>query len=84
MSGLCLQARDAAVLVVNHTVSGRDGDCGSLKPALGESWKSAPHTRLQLSLGEGGRAHEAEVTLGRGRGARRAYALREEGWRAVG
>jgi len=29
-----------AVLVINHTVSGRDGDAGSLKPALGETWKS--------------------------------------------
>jgi hypothetical protein len=36
-------AQDAgvAVLVTNHTVSGREGDApGSLKPALGETWKS--------------------------------------------
>ena len=26
--------------MTNHTVSGRDGDTGSLKPALGETWKS--------------------------------------------
>jgi hypothetical protein len=26
--------------ITNHTVSGRDGDTGSLKPALGETWKS--------------------------------------------
>ena len=31
---------NAAVLVTNHTVSGRDGEAGSLKPALGETWKS--------------------------------------------
>ena len=29
-----------AVLCTNHTVGGRDGEPGSLKPALGETWKS--------------------------------------------
>ncbi|XP_011623339.1 DNA repair protein RAD51 homolog 4 isoform X2 [Amborella trichopoda] len=35
-----------AVLVTNHTVVGEGGNS---KPALGESWKSVPHTRLLLS-----------------------------------
>ncbi|XP_050204483.1 DNA repair protein RAD51 homolog 4 isoform X2 [Mercurialis annua] len=35
-----------AVLVTNHMVA---GDGGNLKPALGESWKSIPHVRLQIS-----------------------------------
>ncbi len=30
----------APAQMTNHTVSGRDGDTGSLKPALGETWKS--------------------------------------------
>eukprot|EP00271_Cylindrocystis_brebissonii_P016502 TRINITY_DN4019_c0_g3_i2.p1 TRINITY_DN4019_c0_g3~~TRINITY_DN4019_c0_g3_i2.p1 ORF type:complete len:175 (+),score=28.89 TRINITY_DN4019_c0_g3_i2:248-772(+) len=34
-----------AVLITNHTVAGEGGDS---KPALGESWKSVPHTRLLL------------------------------------
>jgi len=29
-----------AVLLTNHTAGGRDGAVGSLKPALGETWKS--------------------------------------------
>jgi len=29
-----------AVLITNHTVSGRDRDQGTLRPALGETWKS--------------------------------------------
>ncbi|KAK6935932.1 DNA recombination and repair protein Rad51-like, C-terminal [Dillenia turbinata] len=37
---------DIAVLVTNHMV-GRDG--GTLKPALGDSWKSIPNVRLLLS-----------------------------------
>lgn len=32
--------------VTNHMVA---GEAGSLKPALGESWKSIPHVRLLLS-----------------------------------
>ncbi|PKI36394.1 hypothetical protein CRG98_043176 [Punica granatum] len=32
-----------AVLVTNHTVG---GNRGTIKPALGESWKTIPHTRL--------------------------------------
>ncbi|ONK76985.1 uncharacterized protein A4U43_C02F1930 [Asparagus officinalis] len=39
-----------AVLVTNHMVS---GEGGSLKPALGESWKSVPHVRLLLSRNQG-------------------------------
>ncbi|CAN1329395.1 DNA repair protein RAD51 homolog 4 [Linum perenne] len=35
-----------AILVTNHMVG---GEGGSLKPALGESWKSIPHVRLLLS-----------------------------------
>ncbi|KAK4791424.1 hypothetical protein SAY86_031837 [Trapa natans] len=35
-----------AVLVSNHTVSGNHG---TTKPALGESWKVIPHTRLLLT-----------------------------------
>ncbi|KAM0941298.1 putative ATP diphosphatase [Dioscorea sansibarensis] len=35
-----------SVLVTNHMVR---GEGGVLKPALGESWKSIPHVRLQLS-----------------------------------
>ncbi|XP_057488354.1 DNA repair protein RAD51 homolog 4-like isoform X1 [Actinidia eriantha] len=38
-----------AVLVTNHMVGGE----GVLKPALGESWKSIPHVRLQLSREHG-------------------------------
>ncbi|OMO96786.1 hypothetical protein CCACVL1_04772 [Corchorus capsularis] len=34
-----------AVLVTNHTVG---GEGGTFKPALGENWKSIPHTRLLL------------------------------------
>jgi hypothetical protein len=33
-------ALTCALQMTNHTVSGRDGDTGSLKPALGETWKS--------------------------------------------
>ncbi|PWA59538.1 Rad51 domain-containing protein [Artemisia annua] len=35
-----------AVVVTNHMVS---GEGGTLKPALGESWKNVPHVRLQFS-----------------------------------
>ncbi|XP_076891072.1 DNA repair protein RAD51 homolog 4-like [Bidens hawaiensis] len=35
-----------AVVITNHMVS---GEGGSLKPALGESWKNIPHVRLQFS-----------------------------------
>ncbi|CAN1230773.1 DNA repair protein RAD51 homolog 4 [Linum grandiflorum] len=40
-----------AVLVTNHMVGAGEG--GSLKPALGESWKSIPHVRLMLSRSHG-------------------------------
>ena len=36
--------------VTNHMVG---GDGGTSKPALGESWKSVPHVRLQLSRLQG-------------------------------
>ncbi|XP_017983561.1 PREDICTED: DNA repair protein RAD51 homolog 4 isoform X2 [Theobroma cacao] len=39
-----------AVLVTNHTVG---GEGGTSKPALGESWKSIPHSRLLLSCDRG-------------------------------
>ncbi|XVF05575.1 hypothetical protein REPUB_Repub05bG0184400 [Reevesia pubescens] len=39
-----------AVLVINHTVG---GEGGTSKPALGESWKSIPHSRLLLSCDRG-------------------------------
>lgn len=39
-----------AVLVTNHMVG---GEGGTLKPALGESWKSIPHVRLLLSRDHG-------------------------------
>ncbi|CAL5334251.1 DNA repair protein RAD51 homolog 4 [Camellia sinensis] len=39
-----------AVLVTNHMVS---GEGGIHKPALGESWKTIPHVRLQLSREHG-------------------------------
>ncbi|KAJ4786757.1 DNA repair RAD51-like protein [Rhynchospora pubera] len=39
-----------AVLVTNHMVGGENG---TLKPALGESWKGIPHIRLLLSHGTG-------------------------------
>lgn len=39
-----------AILVTNHMVG---GDGGTLKPALGESWRSVPHVRLQLSHNHG-------------------------------
>ncbi|XAR60535.1 ATP diphosphatase [Bertholletia excelsa] len=39
-----------AVLVTNHMVSGEGGNS---KPALGESWKSVPHVRIQLSREHG-------------------------------
>lgn len=32
--------------VTNHMVG---GEGGTLKPALGESWKNVPHVRLQFS-----------------------------------
>ncbi|KAI3667628.1 hypothetical protein L6452_42699 [Arctium lappa] len=35
-----------ALVVTNHMVG---GEGGTLKPALGESWKNVPHVRLQLS-----------------------------------
>jgi len=66
-----------AVLCTNHTVAGREGVAGSLKPALGESWKSQPHTRIQLTMGAydtGMRQqNQAAVTLGRGLGERGAF-----------
>ncbi|KAI7733447.1 hypothetical protein M8C21_014506 [Ambrosia artemisiifolia] len=37
---------DMCFKVINHMVS---GEGGALKPALGESWKSIPHVRLQFS-----------------------------------
>ncbi|VFQ91430.1 unnamed protein product [Cuscuta campestris] len=37
---------ELAVLVTNHMVAGKGG---IMKPALGESWKGIPHTRLLLS-----------------------------------
>lgn len=78
------EERGCAVLVTNATVSGREGGEGSLKPALGETWKSAPHTRLQCMLGWGdGAPNTATVELGRGRGERRAYKLRASGWHHV-
>lgn len=36
--------------VTNHMVG---GEGGILKPALGESWKSIPHVRLQLTRDQG-------------------------------
>nr|XP_018679769.1 PREDICTED: DNA repair protein RAD51 homolog 4 isoform X4 [Musa acuminata subsp. malaccensis] len=39
-----------SVLVTNHMVG---GEGGSLKPALGESWKNIPHVRLSLSRDQG-------------------------------
>ena len=61
-------AQDAgvAVLVTNHTVSGREGDApGSLKPALGETWKSQrawatrPNRNVQLRASSHPRASSA-------------------------
>ena len=71
------EERSMAVLVTNHTVGGRDGDQGSLKPALGETWRSQPHTRLHLTLGayDTGQeqVNEARVVLGRNLGASAQY-----------
>ncbi|XP_078180997.1 DNA repair RAD51-like protein [Carex rostrata] len=39
-----------SVLVTNHMVGGENG---TLKPALGESWKGIPHVRLLLSRSTG-------------------------------
>ncbi|XP_023532265.1 DNA repair protein RAD51 homolog 4 [Cucurbita pepo subsp. pepo] len=47
-----------AVLVINHTVG---GDRGTSKPALGESWKSVPHVRLQLSRDPGSSVCQASI-----------------------
>ncbi|XP_038901758.1 DNA repair protein RAD51 homolog 4 isoform X2 [Benincasa hispida] len=47
-----------AVLVTNHTVG---GDRGTSKPALGESWKSVPHVRLQLSRDAGSNVCQASI-----------------------
>ncbi|KAK9169240.1 hypothetical protein Syun_001380 [Stephania yunnanensis] len=44
--GGCLDENVAACVVTNHMVG---GNVGSLKPALGESWKGVAHTRLLLS-----------------------------------
>ncbi|XP_038980947.1 DNA repair protein RAD51 homolog 4 isoform X3 [Phoenix dactylifera] len=41
---------NVSVLVTNHMVG---GEGGILKPALGESWKSIPHVRLQLTHDQG-------------------------------
>ncbi|KAK9280265.1 hypothetical protein L1049_013953 [Liquidambar formosana] len=41
---------NVAVLVTNHMVG---GEGGTLKPALGESWKSIPHVRLLVSRDHG-------------------------------
>uniref|UniRef100_A0A453SVX9 RecA family profile 1 domain-containing protein n=1 Tax=Aegilops tauschii subsp. strangulata TaxID=200361 RepID=A0A453SVX9_AEGTS len=38
-----------SVLVTNHMVAGN----GAPKPALGESWKAAPHIRLMISRDRG-------------------------------
>lgn len=47
-----------SVLVTNHMVS---GEGGILKPALGESWKSIPHVRLQLSYDQGSNICNASI-----------------------
>ncbi|XP_023007348.1 DNA repair protein RAD51 homolog 4 [Cucurbita maxima] len=47
-----------AVLVINHTVG---GDRGTSKPALGQSWKSVPHVRLQLSRDPGSNVCQASI-----------------------
>lgn len=44
--------------VTNHTVG---GDRGTSKPALGESWKSVPHVRLQLSRDAGSNVCQASI-----------------------
>uniref|UniRef100_A0A5B7AVY2 RecA family profile 1 domain-containing protein n=1 Tax=Davidia involucrata TaxID=16924 RepID=A0A5B7AVY2_DAVIN len=46
------------VLVTNHMVG---GEGGITKPALGESWKSIPHVRLQLSRDHGGNICEMSI-----------------------
>ncbi|KAK8474533.1 hypothetical protein V6N11_002625 [Hibiscus sabdariffa] len=47
-----------AVLVINHTVGG-EGGCS--KPALGDSWKSIPHSRLFLSCVRGSNDYNALI-----------------------
>ncbi|XP_022729044.1 DNA repair protein RAD51 homolog 4 isoform X3 [Durio zibethinus] len=47
-----------AVLVINHTV-GSEG--GTSKPALGDSWKSIPHSRLLLSCDRGSNVYNVSI-----------------------
>ncbi|XP_043817516.1 DNA repair protein RAD51 homolog 4 isoform X4 [Manihot esculenta] len=47
-----------AVLVTNHMVA---GEGGTLKPALGESWKSIPHVRLLLSRDPGNKISNISI-----------------------
>ncbi|XWS74183.1 hypothetical protein CRYUN_Cryun02cG0193900 [Craigia yunnanensis] len=47
-----------AVLVINHTVG---GEGGTSKPALGESWKSIPHSRLLLSCDRGSNVYNVSI-----------------------
>ncbi|KAH1066838.1 hypothetical protein J1N35_031825 [Gossypium stocksii] len=47
-----------AVLIINHTVG---GEGGSSKPALGDSWKCIPHSRLFLSCDRGSNNYNASI-----------------------
>ena len=49
-SSYALLTQRMVMKVTNHTVG---GEGGVPKPALGESWKSIPHTRLLLSRDRG-------------------------------
>ncbi|KAJ9543650.1 hypothetical protein OSB04_023357 [Centaurea solstitialis] len=47
-----------AVVVTNHMVG---GEGGTLKPALGESWKNVPHVRLQLSQDHASKGYAVQI-----------------------
>nr|KJB55952.1 hypothetical protein B456_009G102000 [Gossypium raimondii] len=47
-----------AVLIINHTVG---GEGGSSKPALGDSWKCIPHSRLFLSCDRGSNTYNVSI-----------------------
>ncbi|XP_017603673.1 DNA repair protein RAD51 homolog 4 isoform X2 [Gossypium arboreum] len=47
-----------AVLIINHTVG---GEGGYSKPALGDSWKCIPHSRLFLSCDRGSNNYNVSI-----------------------
>ncbi|KAI7842685.1 hypothetical protein COHA_003616 [Chlorella ohadii] len=51
-----------AVVVTNHMVGGSDERRHEKRPAMGESWRNQPHSRIQLCKGPPGSASEQQCT----------------------